>query len=78
MTVQLETVNPRQLREKWKAWQNHRVSVGLSTGHYLAGTWTGLDAHEARFAIGDHHMSVKVAEIAAISEAAPLLADFFK
>ena len=78
MSSHQDTVNPRQLREKWKAWEGKRVSVGLSTGHYLAGTWTALDPHEAKFRIGEHGVTVKVAEIAAISEAAPLQADFFK
>jgi predicted small integral membrane protein len=75
---QSDTVNPRQLREHFESWQGRRVSVGLSTNHYLVGAWLALDHHDAKFRIGEHEVTVKVAEIAVISEAEPLQADFFK
>lgn len=73
-----ETINPRHLREKFKEWVGKRVTVGLTTYHYLCGTWQTLDAHDAKFTIGGREMVVPIHEIATISEAAPWQAEFFK
>ncbi len=74
----VETVNPRHLREQFKQWAGRRVNVGLTTQHYLCGTWRALDPHEAKFAIGEREMAVKVSEISSIAEAPPFQAEFFK
>ena len=73
-----ETINPRHLREKYKDWVGKRVNVGLTTMHYICGTWTSLDASEAWFKIGAHNYRVNIAEIITISEAPAWQAEFFK
>ena len=73
-----EAINPRHLREKFKDWVGKRVNVGLTTMHYICGTWTSLEKSEARFAIGGHDFKVNIAEIMTISEAPQWQAEFFK
>jgi hypothetical protein len=73
-----ETINPRHLREKFKDWVGKRVTVGLTTYHYLCGTWKSLDASTAEFTIGGREMKVPTSEIATIVAAPPWQAEFFK
>lgn len=74
----LETINPRHLREKFQPWVGKRVSVGLTTLHYLCGVFSDMGDDHVIFQIGDQHMKVALGEIATVSDAAALQADFFK
>jgi hypothetical protein len=71
-------MNPRVIRDRFKEWQGKRVTVGLTTDHYLCGTWTAADLHQATFEIGGKEMTVPLVEIANLAEAPPLQSDFFK
>jgi len=73
-----ETINPRHLREKYKEWVGKRVNVGLTTYHYICGTWKEIDGDVVVFRIGEHEMKVPIAEIATISDAPTWQAEFFK
>ena len=73
-----ETINPRHLREKFQEWVGKRVTVGLSTYHYLCGSWRSLEAGAAVFTIGGKAVTIPTSEIATIVEAPPWQAEFFK
>jgi hypothetical protein len=74
-----ETVNPRHLREKYKDWEGKRVIVGLSTYHYLCGTWLRTDEkNDVVFQIGEHEMRVPIATVATVGAANPVQSDFYK
>jgi hypothetical protein len=70
--------NPRNLREKYKEWIGKKVNVGLTTFHYLCGTWKDVDGYYALFTVGEHQLKVKLAEIDTIAEAPAAQAEFFK
>jgi hypothetical protein len=78
VTGDVETINPRHLREKFQEWVGKRVNVGLTNYHYLCGTWHTLDKNTAIFAIGGRDFPVPIHEIATISEAPAWQAEFFK
>ena len=71
-------MNPRLIRAHFEIMQSKRVTVGLTTDHYLCGTWTALQKQTAIFRIGEREMTCPLFEIANISEAPPLQTDFFK
>lgn len=74
-----DRINPRHLREKYKAWEGQRVVVGLSTWHYLCGTWERTDDNNnVVFQIGEHEMKVPIVQVMTVSAANPVQADFFK
>ena len=75
----LDTINPRHQREKWKDWVGKRVIVGLTTDHYLCGTWesTGEDNRVA-FKIGEHDIKVAIGEIDNVAAASSFQSDFYK
>jgi hypothetical protein len=78
MSDATEIVNPRNLREKYASWVGKRVNVGLTTYHYICGTWKEMSSDSATFQIGEHAMKVKLSELATIQEAPPWQSDFFK
>ena len=73
-----ESINPRHLREKYQEWIGKKVTVGLTTYHYLCGMMTAVDGHEAVFTIGAREKRVKLQEIDNISESPSAQAEFFK
>lgn len=73
-----EKINPRHLREKYASWIGKRVTVGTTTYHYICGQWEAIEGHDVVFKIGEHHMRVPISEIATVSDAPALQADFFK
>ncbi|MSP60700.1 MAG: hypothetical protein EXR72_10235 [Myxococcales bacterium] len=74
----LEKINPRHLREKYQDWIGKRVNVGLTTYHYICGTWKETTDDQVVFQIGGNEMRVPIAEIATISDAPTWQAEFFK
>ncbi len=73
-----ESINPRHLREKYAEWVGKRVVVGLTSYHYLCGTWESVDGHDAIFVIGGKPMRVKLQEIDNVSAAPEAQAEFYK
>jgi hypothetical protein len=73
-----ESVNPRHLREKYLEWVGKKVTVGLTTYHYLCGVMKAIEGHEAVFTVGSHVMRVRLQEIDNVSEAPGAQAEFFK
>lgn len=72
------SVNPRNLRDKFQAWVGKKVTVGLTTYHYLCGTWQGFDGYYAVFRIGGRAQRVALHEIDTVSDAPSAQAEFFK
>ena len=70
--------NPRNLREKYQTWIGKKVTVGLSTWHYLCGTWKGIDGYDAIFTIGQHEKRVLLNEIETVVDAPAAQAEYFK
>jgi hypothetical protein len=73
-----DEMNPRNLREKYQGWIGKKVIVGLTTFHYVCGTWTGIEGYHALFTVGGRPMKVKLNEIDTIAEASEAQAEFFK
>jgi hypothetical protein len=73
-----ESVNPRHLREKYQEWVGKKVTVGLTTFHYLCGVMKSLEGHEAVFTVGEKEKRVKLQEIDNVSEAPATQAEFYK
>ena len=73
-----DELNPRHLREKYQEWIGKRVNVGLTTFHYLCGTWKDIQGLDALFTIGGRELKVKLAEIDTIADAPAAQAEFFK
>jgi hypothetical protein len=73
-----DEMNPRHLREKFTEWIGKKVTVGLTTFHYLCGTWKDIQGLDAVFTIGTHELKIKLNEIDTISEAPGAQAEFFK
>jgi hypothetical protein len=78
MFVPHDEQNPRHLREKYQEWIGKRVNVGLTTFHYLCGTWKDIQGYDALFVVGGRELKVKLAEIDNIGEAPAAQAEFFK
>jgi hypothetical protein len=72
------TINPRNLREKYQSWVGQKVMVGLTTFHYLCGTWKGFDGYYAIFSIGGNDKRVFLHEIDNVAAAEEHLAEYFK
>ena len=74
-----DKVNPRHLREKYKEWDGKRVVVGLSTYHYLCGTWQRVEENnDVVFQIGEHEMRIPITYVETVGEANPVQSDFYK
>jgi hypothetical protein len=73
-----ESINPRHLREKYQEWVGKKVVVGLSTYHYLCGTWKLTEGRDAVFRIGDREKRVALQEIETVAAATAAQAEFFK
>jgi hypothetical protein len=73
-----ESINPRHLREKYQEWVGKRVVAGLTTYHYVCGTWEAIEGHNAVFKVGPQTMRFKLQEIDNVSPAVPAQADFYK
>jgi hypothetical protein len=71
-------LNPRHLREKYKEWIGKKVTVGLTTFHYLSGTWKDIVGYEAIFSVGGRELKVNMNELDTIAEAPSAQAEFFK
>jgi hypothetical protein len=78
MFVPHDEQNPRHLREKYQEWIGKKVNVGLTTFHYLCGTWKDIAGYDAVFTVGSHELKVKLKEIDTIAEAPGAQAEFFK
>ncbi len=74
----LESINPRHLREKYQEWVGKKVNVGLTTFHYICGTWSSIDGHDAVFNVGGREMRVKLQEVDNVGEAPAAQAEFYK
>jgi ribosome maturation factor RimP len=70
--------NPRNLREKYTEWLGKRVTVGLTTFHYLSGTWKAIDGYDAVFEIGGREQRVALDEVANVALAPHAQSDYFK
>jgi len=74
-----EKINPRHLREKYKDWVGKRAVVGLTTFHYICGTWVSTDdQNDVLFRIGERELKVPISQIDTIVDALPYQADFYK
>jgi hypothetical protein len=73
-----DEMNPRNLREKYKEWIGKKVTVGLTTFHYLCGHWKDIEGYNAIFSIGERAMRINMNEIDTIAEAPAAQAEFFK
>ncbi|HZS41974.1 MAG TPA: hypothetical protein VFF06_34325 [Polyangia bacterium] len=70
--------NPRNLREKYQSWIGKRVTVGLTTFHYLCGTWKAIDGYDAVFTIGSVEKRIRLDEVDNVAEAPGAQAEYFK
>jgi hypothetical protein len=70
--------NPRNLREKYQSWIGKKVTVGLTTWHYLCGTWKAIEGYDAIFAIGPNQRRVSLQEIDTVADAPEAQAEYFK
>jgi hypothetical protein len=78
MTIMLDSINPRHLREKYSEWVGKKVTVGLTTFHYLCGHWKAIDGQDALFTVGSKELRVKLQEIASVAESPEAQAEFIK
>ncbi len=72
------THNPRNLREKFQPWIGKKVTVGLTTFHYLCGMWKSIDGYDAIFTIGGHEKRVRLDELDNVADAPEAQAEYFK
>jgi hypothetical protein len=72
------TLNPRHLREKYQSWVGKKVVVGLTTLHYLCGTWKSIEGYYAIFTIGGREQKVLLDQLDNIADAEPHVAEYFK
>jgi hypothetical protein len=70
--------NPRNLREKYQSWIGKRVTVGLTTFHYLCGTWKAIDGYDAVFTIGAAELRIRLDEVDNVADAPEAQAEYFK
>jgi hypothetical protein len=73
-----DEMNPRNLRAKYQEWIGKKVTVGLTTFHYLSGHWKAIDGYFAVFSVGDRELRINMNEIDTIAEAPGAQAEFFK
>ena len=73
-----DSINPRHLREKFQEWVGKKVIVGLTTYHYISGTFKAIEGHEALFSIGSESKRVPLQEIDTVAEAVAAQAEYFK
>lgn len=78
MAMQDIPYNPRHLRDKFQEWVGKKVIVGLTTFHYLCGTWKAFDGYHAIFEIGGKEHRVLMHEIDTVADAPAALAEYFK
>jgi hypothetical protein len=71
-------MNPRNLRDKYQGWIGKKVNVGLTTFHYVCGTWKDIQGYDAIFSIGGRELRLKMNEIDTVSDAPGAQAEFFK
>jgi len=70
--------NPRNLREKYQEWLGKKVTVGLTTFHYLSGTWKAIEGYDAVFEIAGHDQRVPLDEVDNVALAPAAQAEYFK
>jgi hypothetical protein len=70
--------NPRNLRDKFQGWIGKKVTVGLTTFHYLSGTWKAIEDYDAIFEIGGNIHRVPMDEIDNVAEAPAAQAEYYK
>jgi hypothetical protein len=70
--------NPRNLRDKYKDWIGKKVTVGLTTFHYLSGTWKSIEGWYAIFSIGGRDQKVLMDEIDNVAESPSAQAEYYK
>jgi hypothetical protein len=73
-----DEMNPRNLREKYKDWVGKKVTVGLTTFHYVSGTWKDIQGYDAVFSVGGRELRVNMNTIDTIAEAPAAQAEFYK
>ncbi len=74
-----EKINPRHSREKWTGWDGKRVTVGLTTDHYVCGVWDHIDdENNVVFKVADKQLKVPITEVYSVADAPPWQADFYK
>jgi hypothetical protein len=71
-------MNPRNLRDKYKDWIGKKVTVGLTTFHYVSGRWKAIEGYYAIFDVGSREIRINMAEIDTIADAPEAQAEFFK
>ena len=71
-------MNPRHLREKFLPWVGKKVTVGLTTFHYICGKWSDIDGYDAVFSIGGRELRVNMNEIDNVAESPEFQAEYFK
>ena len=71
-------LNPRHLRDRFQEWVGKKVIVGLTTFHYLCGTWKAFDGYHAIFEIGGKEQRVLMHEIDNVALASEAQAEYYK
>ena len=74
----LSHMNPRNLREKYLTWIGKKVNVGLTTFHYVCGTWKGIESYDAVFDVAGRELRINMNEIDNVAEAPGAQAEFYK